>query len=88
MLYEKNSKGIEESALLKTDLPHVLSRLSIIFSLKSLLFLIQKSLQIMESSCKIKGVLGSPLAYCCFPVECEIPKYSQIRTLRWRLVLP
>ena len=46
----------------------------------------------MESRCNIRIVLGSLLAYCCqsllfFPVRCEMPRCSQIWTLKWRLVL-
>ena len=41
----------------------------------------------MDSSYNIRGVLGSPLICCCqflpfFPVRCEMPKCSQIRTLK------
>ena len=40
----------------------------------------------------LKGVLGSPLVCCCqslsFFLRCEMPKCSQIRTLKWRLAFP
>ena len=65
MLYQNSSKDKEESALLRQGLSSAVSRLSIIFSLKSLLSLVEiESLHRMESSCNIRGVLGSPLAYC------------------------
>ena len=61
-----SSKGKEESALLRTGLSHSISRLSSIFSLKSLLSWSKwKSLQRTEGSYNIRGVLGSPLAHCC-----------------------
>ena len=72
MLYQNSFKGNEESALLSTGQPVSLQllslsvSLSIIFSLKSLLpWSKQKSLQTMERSCNIRGVLGSSLAYYC-----------------------
>ena len=47
MLHQNNSKGKEESALLRIGLSRTISRLSIIFSLKSLFFLVK-----MENSSK------------------------------------
>ena len=66
MLYQNRSKGKEESALLRQGLSRAIRRLSIIFSLKSLLSLVKiESLDRMDSSCNIRCVLESPLAYCC-----------------------
>ena len=64
MLYRNSSKSKEESILLRQSLSRAISRLSIIFSLKSLLSLVKKKgLCRMESSCNVRGVLGSTLAY-------------------------
>ena len=59
---------MKESALLRTGLSRAISRLSIIFSLKSLLSVVKiekSSKDGVASSCKIRGVFGSPLACCC-----------------------
>ena len=66
MLYQNRSKGKEESTLLRQGLSRAIRRLSIIFSLKSLLSLVKiESLDRMDSSCNIRCVLESPLAYYC-----------------------
>ena len=95
MLHLKNSsKDKEESALLRIGLSRAISRLSIILSLKSLLSLVE-----MEKSSKdgewlqhkryswIAVSLLLPV-FTFFSMRCEMPKCSQIRTLKWRLVFP
>ena len=63
MLHQNSSKGNEESALLRTGFSCAISRLSI----KVITFPVQKRkcLQMMESSCNIKGALRLLLAYYC-----------------------
>ena len=41
MFYQNSSKGNEESALLRTVLSRAISKLSIIFSVNSLIFLVK-----------------------------------------------
>ena len=61
MLCQNSPKVNRKSALLRTAMSQAISRLSIFFSLKSLLSLvkIEKS---SNDSCNIGDVLGSPLA--------------------------
>ena len=93
MLYQNSCKGKEESALLRAGLSHAIKRLSIIFSLKSLpcLVKIEKSSKdgeyLQHKRCSwITVSLFSIFSF--FPVRCEMPKFSQIRNLKWHLVLP
>ena len=84
MLYQNSSKENEEAALLRTGLSRVISRFSIIFSLKSLLSLVKieksskdgEQLQHKRRSWIAVSLLLS--VFTIFPVRYEIPKCSQI----------
>ena len=88
------SKTKEESALLRTGLSRSISKLSIIFNLKSSLSLVKiekfskdgEQLQHKRCSQIVVSLLLSISTF--FPVRCEMPKCSQIRTLKWHLVFP
>ena len=92
--YQNSSKGKEKCTLLRTTLLLAISRLSIIFSLKSLLSLVKiekpskdgEQLQLKRYSWIAVSLLLSIFNF--FPVRCEMPKCSKIRTLKWRLMLP
>lgn len=64
--YQNDSRVIDLPALFRIGLLRSVNRLSVILSLKSLLSVLkmEKSLRV-ESSCRIRGILGFLLAYYC-----------------------
>ena len=62
MLHQNGSKGNEESAFLRLGLSHEVRKLSIMFSLKSLLSLVK--IEVFKGL-RIVAILGPSLAYYC-----------------------
>ena len=64
--YQNDSRVIDLPALFRIGLLRSVNRLSVILSLKSLLSVLkmEKSLRV-QSSCRIRGILGLLLAYYC-----------------------